>query len=540
MTGVGRPEGGLIRSSAIVAVGTGLSRVTGLLRTMALAYALGTLLLGDAYNLANWTPNVIYDLVLGGILAATLVPVIVDRLENDDRRSIDALATTITMALVGLTVIALAASPLIIRIYTVFADDPSRVERQASVALPLLFLFMPQVLFYGISTLWTAILNAHRSFAAPAFAPVLNNVMLIALFIALPRVAGGQPTVEQVRDDPTLLLLLGLGTTSGIVAMTLVLWPAMRRAGIRLRWNPDWRNPAIGTVARLSGWTFGYVIANQVVFFVVLALITGTGTGAPSAYTYAWQFFQLPVGLFTVSIMTTFTPELAMHASRGDLGAYRERFVQGLRLGLLVVLPTVAVFTTLATPVVALLFERGAFGAASTDLTSSALLWLALGLPGFTVFLYTMRGFYAFKNTRTPFFITLFQNGLQISLAFALVGPFGMEGVLGAFSASYTVAAVVALALLRARTGGFDDAAVIAPVIRQVVAAAGAAGAMLGVAALVDRPGGWGALIEAALGGIAGLAAYLGVLVLVGSPDLSLVRTLGKRQPAGVDNAPMP
>jgi putative peptidoglycan lipid II flippase len=537
MTDMGQPSGGLLRSSAVVAVGTGLSRVTGLLRTMAIAYALGGALLGDTYNLANTTPNVIYDLVLGGILAATLVPVFVDRYEHRDDDGVNALATVITLALVALTVLAVALAPLIIRALTIGADDPGT---QRSLAVPLLVMFMPQVLFYGLTTLWTAILNARRSFAAPAFAPVLNNVVVITLFVSLPRIAGQDLTFDEVRDDRLLLLLVGLGTTSGIVAMTLVLWPAMRHAGVRLRWNLDWRNPAIATVARLSGWTLGYVAANQTIFFVVLALINSTGEGAVAAYTYAWQFFQLPVGLFTVSIMTTFTPELATHATRRDLGAYRERFVQGLRLGLLVVLPTVAIFATLATPIVTVILERGAFDEASTGLTASALTWLAVGLPGFTVLLYTMRGFYAFKDTRTPFFITLGQNALQITLSFALVGSFGLQGVLAAFSTSYAVAAVVAIVVLGRRTGGLGDDSILAAVVRQAMAAGGAALVALALAGVIDLTGTIGALVEAVLAGIGALAAYVGVLALLRSSDLALVRTLVQRPAAGPENAPMP
>ena len=142
-------------------------------------------------------------------------------------------------------------------------------------------MFMPQVFFYGLSTLWTAILNAKRSFAVPAFAPVLNNVIVISMFLAVGRILRSEDplTVDRIRDDTPLLLLIGLGTTAGIAAMALVLWPAMRRAGIRLHWNPDWRDPAVTQVARLSSWTLGYVIANQLVFLVMITLVNSTGDG---------------------------------------------------------------------------------------------------------------------------------------------------------------------------------------------------------------------------------------------------------------------
>lgn len=540
MTGP-RPAGGLIRSSALVALGTGLSRVSGLVRTMALAYALGADLLGSTYNLANNTPNVIYDLILGGILAATLIPVMVDRFDHDDRKAIDALATVITIGLVALTALAMIAAPAIIGLYSAFDDDPAQVERQASLAVPLLVLFLPQVLFYGLTALWTAVLNARRSFAVPAFAPVLNNVVVVAVLLALPKVAGGEVTFDRVVEDPALIALLGLGTTAGIVAMTLVLWPAMRRAGIRLRWNPDWRNPALRTVARLSAWTLGYVAANQVIFLVVLALLNGLpGESEVAAYTYAWQFFQLPVGLFTVSVMTTFTPELALHAGRGALAEYRQRFSQGARLVLLLVLPTTAVLLVLAAPIIGVLLQRGDFDAGDTGITASALTWLALGLPGFTTFLFTMRGFYAFKDTRTPFFLNLFENVLQLALSFALVGPFGMQGIIASFSIGYTVTAVLALLVLRTRAGGLGGAGFPLGALRQAVAAVAAGAAIFGLTRAYDPAGTWGALALCVAGGLLALVVYVGALVAMRSDDLALVRALRHRSPAEVAPPPLP
>lgn len=517
----------LVRSSAVVAAGTGLSRVTGLLRTMAIAYALGTVVLGDAYNLANTTPNIVYDLVLGGILAATLVPVAVERFEADDAEAIDALATVITLILIALTIVATALAPLVIHAYTTSlrSSDPDLAARQTSLAVPLLVMFMPQVLFYGLSTLWTALLNARRSFAVPAFAPVLNNVIVICLFLALPHVARSGLTLESIRDDKALLLLVGLGTTAGIVAMALVLWPAMRHVGVRLHWNPDWHNPAVRTVARLSGWTFGYVIANQIGFLVLLTLINGTEQGAASAFTYAWQFFQLPYGLFTVSIMTTFTPELASHASRRDLGAFRKRFTQGLRLGLFVTLPATVVYIVLATPIVSVLLQRGRFGTASTGITSSVLVWLALGLPGFAVSLFTMRGFYAFKDTRTPFWLNLGETILQVALSIALLASFGLQGVVAGFSIAYTILAVVSVAVLRRRTQGLGDPELPVDLAKLVAAAVVMAAVGFGVTRLAG--GGDAHAVAQLVGGLAaGLVAYVGVLALTRSGDLGLIRAM--------------
>ncbi len=222
----------LLRSSMVVTAGTALSRVTGLVRTIVIAFALTTVL-ADAYNLANTAPNVVYDLILGGVLAATLVPVLVTVTDNNDRNALRAVSTVITVSLVVLTLVAIVAAPWIVRLYT-FTLDPAVREVQESVAVPLLRLFLPQVLFYGLTALFSAMLNARRRFAAAAFAPAVNNVMVIVVLLAVSRMAGGAPTAQSVLADPLQLWLLGAGTTLGIVAMALVLIPAMRAADIPL------------------------------------------------------------------------------------------------------------------------------------------------------------------------------------------------------------------------------------------------------------------------------------------------------------------
>jgi putative peptidoglycan lipid II flippase len=536
-TPAGPTEAGrrLLRSSVAVGIGTGASRVTGLLRTIAIAVALGGAAVGDSYNLANNTPNVVYDLVLGGILAATLIPVVVDRFEHDQHRSIDALATVVTLGLAALAIVGTALAPVIIRLYTI-GKDPADADQLIAVAVPLLLMFMPQVFFYGLSTLWTALLNAKRSFAVPAFAPVLNNLIVIAMLVEVWRVThDGDLTIERLRHDTPLLVLLGLGTTAGIAVMALVLWPAMRRADIRLHWRLDWRDPAVSKVARLSVWTLGYVAANQVVFFVMTTLITSVGVGRITAFSLAWQFFQLPYGLFTVSIMTTFTPELATHVTRGDLAGFRRRFSSGLRLGSLVMIPAAIAYLVLAAPAVTALLEHGAFQDAAGDLTASALRWLAVGLPGFAMFLFTMRGFFAFQDTRTPFFLNLIENALQVVLSFALVRPFGLQGVVAAFSISYTLGAGVAVVVLQRRCGSFLDRDLVVGLVRHLVAAVAMGAALLGVLVAFDN-----AVVRLAAGLVIGGGVYLGVLLLVRSHELTELRTVLRRAPADPEPADAP
>ena len=522
----------LVRSSAVVGVGTGLSRLSGLLRVGALTFALGATALSDTYNLANTTPNIIYELLLGGVLSASLVPIFVEHDQRHDEDATNAVLTVAVLAMLALTILALLAAPFIVDLYTLRLSS-ANAAAQAEVAVPMLRLFVPQILFYGLMTLGTALLNARRSFFAPAYAPILNNVVVIGVLLAFASVAGSDTSLAEVADDQSLLLLLGLGTTAGIVTMTVALWPAIRHAGIRIRFNPAWRHPAIRTVARLSGWTIGYAVANQIALFVVLALANGEGAGSVSAYTYAFIFFQLPHGLFAVSIMTTFMPDLAGLASVGDLQGFRERFGLGLRLLTLVVLPAAVGYIVLARPLVAMLLERGAFGGASSQLTAEVLVAFSLGLLGFSVYLLVLRGFYAFKDTRTPFFLNLAENGVNIVAALALVGALGVQGLALAYAIAYSFGAVLSLGALRRRVGGLDGRRTMASVSRMAAAAGVMAVAVWATSQAVGANSGSGAVIRTMVGVVVGVIVYAVALYGLRVPEMMdlLERLRTRRRP---------
>ena len=509
-------DAGLMRSSAAVGAGTALSRITGLIRTVALAYALGNTLLANSYNLANTTPNIVYDLILGGVLSATLVPVFVSRFEHDDQAGIDAVVTVIVSLLTALTVTAVVAAPWLFRIYTWAAGHDAASLEKAGV--PLLRLFLPQVLFYGLTALATALLNVRRSFAAPAFAPILNNVLVTAMLIWFARLAGRAPSVDQVTGDRSLLWLLGAGTTAGIVLMTIALVPAIRRAGLRWHWRFDLHDPAVRTVARLSGWTLGYVIANQVALAIVLALATKSSDAA--VYLYAFQFFQLPYGLFAVSVMTTFTPELASAAAAHDWAALRDRIAQGLRVLTLVVLPSAVGMGVLARPLIVGLLGHGAFSGAAGLLTADVLSNFAVGLLGFSIYLFALRGFYALHDTKTPFVINVVENGLNVVLGVALVGRYGVQGLAFAYSVAYIVSAIIALAVLRRRTGGIGGRSLADPLLR-IAAAATVMGVAVWLASqAVGSDAGSGAVERLATGVVVGVAVFGAGLVVLRVDDV--------------------
>jgi putative peptidoglycan lipid II flippase len=358
----GAAEPSLARSTALMATGTLLSRITGLLRVTVLVATLGVgeSRLADVYNVANTTPNIIYELVLGGILSSIFVPVFVEvRSTRGQRQAWHVARATMTIAIAGLGLLAavtMVAAPWIIRLY-VHSGSPEERAQAIEVGGQLLAMFMPQIVFYGVGAVMTGLLNAHRRFGVPMFAPILNNLVVIAVGLTFHGLVGQQvPQVGEITTGQTLLL--GLGTTAGVAAMTLVQWPFLRRIGFRFHFVWNWRDRAIRKMATLSAYTVGYVVTNQLGYLLVPVLAYGV-RGGYTAYTTAFIFFQLPHGVFAVSVMTALLPPLSEQAVAEDWAAFRSTLARGIRLTAAVLLPAALGYLALAGPIVRLLLEHG-------------------------------------------------------------------------------------------------------------------------------------------------------------------------------------
>lgn len=511
----GQPR--LLRDNVSVAAGTALSRVTGVVRIIALYVAVDASL-RDAYLLANNTPNIIYELILGGVLTATLVPLFTEHLVHHDDEATSAVASTTLVALVVVTAGAFAAAPLLIALYATNPGPGVDPDVLRSVGTNLAFLFAPQVFFYGAMALGSALLNSRRRFFAAAWAPVLNNVLVSAMLFSVPAIIGGQRDLPQAARDTSLRLVLGIGTTVGIVVMALSLLPALKRAGVRVRFRVDWRHPAVRRAMALSGWTIGYVIANQIAAQVVNVLAR-PGSGDVTNYATAFMFLQLPHGLLAVSLMTTFQPDLARTASIGDRLEFNRRLLLGLRLLNLAIVPAAVGYLVLT--------RAFTTGAVETGLSSGridavgiarVLGGFALGLIGFSMYLFVLRGFYALQDTRTPFLLNCAKNVLNVVLAVVLVDRYGVVGLAVAYAASYSVAAIVSLAVLARRMPGFDLRG-LGDSLGRTVAAAGVMGAAVwGVARGLAGPTETSVIVGLAVALIAGVAVYTGLVTALGVP----------------------
>lgn len=538
----------LARNTAVMAAGTLLSRITGFGRLAAMSAAFGIVEgpLADAYNKANVAPNIVYELVLGGVLSSVLIPVLVEthaRDRDEHRHVVNTVTTLAGLALVAITVLGILAAPWLATLFTLGAEGPaSAVADLRRVVTLFLRLFLPQVLFYGLTTVWTAYLNAHRHFAAPMFAPVLNNLVVIAVLLWYGAVVDFQAVADIGRLGTRELWLVGAGTTAGIVAMTLPLWPVSRRHDWSFRPRLDWRHPMVRRVGRLGGWAVLYVVLNQVGYLVVIVLTSAIpGDGAFAAYAGAFVFFQLPHGIYAVSVMTALVPGLAEAASAGQTERFRTQLATGMRATALFIVPAAVGLGVLATPIVRLLLERGAFTPESTELVSAVLTAFAVGLPSFSLFQLFLRAHYALQDTRSPVLVNAacvtLNIAVDVALFMTLPGQWKVVGLALGHAAAYTLGATVFALRLRRRLGGLGGRATAGALAR-----IGTAAALMGVIAwsaawalrdLTDHAAGQAVQVGTAT--VLGALSYVGLAVLLRVPDLEIVKTL-RRRPMRADD----
>jgi putative peptidoglycan lipid II flippase len=533
-------EPSLARSTAVMATGTLLSRITGLLRVTVLVGTLGVgeSRLADVYNVANTTPNIVYELVLGGILSSIFVPVFVEvRSTRGQRQAWHVARATMTIALAGLGLLAavtMVTAPWIIRLY-VHSGSPAERAQAVQVGGQLLAMFMPQIVFYGVGSVMTGLLNAHRRFGVPMFAPILNNLVVIAVGLTFHALVGGQvPQVGEVTTGQKLLL--GLGTTAGVAAMTLVQWPFLRRIGFRFHFVWNWRDQAIRKMATLSAYTVGYVVTNQLGYLLVPILAYGV-QGGYTAYTTAFIFFQLPHGVFAVSVMTALLPPMSEQAVAADWDAFRATLSRGIRLTAAVLLPAALGYLALAGPIVRLLLEHGVVTEASTALLVPVLRVFVLGLVPFSTFQLVLRAFYALQDTRSTFRVNLVSVGVNVVVDLLLFNllpvRWKIPGLAFGHVSSYTVGSALLLYLLSRRIGGLGGRRILAAVGRMLVAGLVMFGAALlvgpAVAAVVD-PGLVRDLVTVIAGVVVGAGTYLAAARLLRVEELALLLDVVRRR----------
>ncbi|MEP7059610.1 MAG: murein biosynthesis integral membrane protein MurJ [Actinomycetota bacterium] len=472
---------GFMRHTAVMSVGTSLSRATGFMRVFVAAAVLGGGALADTYNLANITPNIVYELVLGGILTSVFIPVFVEWLQqHGDAAAFELARRVLTLATLALVVVAalgvIFAGP-IIRLYLV---DSHAANRADQIALGVFFLrwFMPQIVFYGIGAVTTGLLNTHRRFAIAMFAPVLNNMVVMVTLGAYGWMRHNAPaTVADITAGQKLVL--ALGTTLGVVAMTLALWPSLRAIGFRWRWRFDPGHPAVRRLGKLALWVVVYVVANQAAYLVIIILAKGLGSGDITTYQYAFVLFQLPYAIFGVSIFTALVPGMSGRWAAGDREGVKTLLSKGLRTTAVILLPAAAGYLALAVPIAIVVFGHGQTSLPTATLDGRTLQAFSLGLVFFALFQLLSRAFYAMQDTRTPALINIAAATVNIGVDLLFTKGFGwgVQGLALGHATSYIFSTAACLWILHRRLSGLDGGRIGRTLSRAVPLAAVTGGA---------------------------------------------------------------
>ena len=500
-------DAALARTSSRMAVGTIASRATGFGRTAVLAYVLGAGPLAQAYNVANTTPNILYELLLGGVLTSVVVPLLVEASRKDSDGGTayaQRLLSVVALALGAASLLAVALAPWLVDLYLLFEKDDDPAQRDLAVTFARFFL--PQIVFYGLGATIGALLNTRGRFGPPMWAPVLNNVVVIVtllVFVLMP----GPDSPEPGSISTAQTAVLGIGTTLGILAMTVALLPALHGTGFRWRFRRDLRGMGLRRSGRLASWMLLYVVANQVSYLIVVQLATSVGD-YPS-YTYAFVLWQLPHAIVAVSLITALLPRMSGHAVDERLDLVRADLARGARLVAAVLVPAAFAYVVLGRDIATLIFAHGRVSVDEGVEIGAVLAAFAFGLVPFSLFQLQLRAFYAMRDTRTPALVNVAVNAVNIVAALALFAALPEEhrvvGLALGYSASYGAGFAVSSLLLRRRLDGLEGPRTLRTVVRLGLAAA----LGFGVAAVVA------AVLRAALDGATGEGPLTAAVVLV-------------------------
>lgn len=513
-----------------------VSRLTGFVRTWSMGYALGLTALADSYDIANNLPNMVFELLAGGVLSSVFIPMFMERMKAAGEKD----AWEFASYVLNIIVIVLGSIALVA---TVWPDPFVRSQtltvsaEKAELAIWLFRFFAVQIVFYGMGLVFTGVLNSYRRFLAPAVAPIFNNLVVTITLLGF---------YVPFRDSNPKLALTGLavGTTLGVVTMAAVQVPSLLKLGGKYTPRIDWRHPAIRSIGLKMAPTLVYVVTNLIGVTFRTNFAIATGEGGQAALRYAWQFYQLPYGIFAVALATAIFPELADRANARDMTGFKLLFARGLRSTMVLIVPLAGMLATLATPVITL-YRAGRFTAQDVPIVAGVLTWWALGLTFYAGYMFVLKSFYSLQDTRTPMYTNIVATTVQVALyavlAKGIAGWSGL-GIIGIPIADGIFFALHLLALaliLRRRIGSFDGRLITVTFAKVVTAsAAGAAAAWLLMrltAGLSGLPAGF--LVQLAAAGLIGLAVAFGAMTLLKVPELAdvasrITRRIGRQRGA--------
>lgn len=487
-----RNEPTVARSTALMSVATLASRVTGLLRTWVMAYALGTTFMASAYQVANNVPNMIYELALGGLLNAAFLPLYLLQVEKygqkGGNRYASNLLNIVILIMGALSVLASVFAPQIIAIQT-FTQPVDAEVTTAAVDFFRIFAF--QLLFYGIGGVVTALINANRVYFLPSIAPAFNNAVVIASLVAY--------TLLYPSDSQLAFIVLAVGTTLGVVVQTGIQVPAMIKLGFTWKLRINFRDPGFIDTIKTAVPMFIYLIGMTAVFIYKNAFSLANGDDGPATLAYAWTWFQLPHGIIAVSLSRALFTEMSKTSAAEDMPAFRRYMRYGITGTLLIVIPLAGLMGVLSEPLMQI-FRAGAFNAEDVAYVGSVLSVWVIALPFYSLQLYLFNVFASLRRFTTFALICTGFSVLQCALYAVLTSPdlFGLIGICVADIVYYALTVVILLAVLHRYAGEVGIKDTLVSTGKALVAT------LLGVA-----------LVMLALNYLPGLGGPIGGLVMV-------------------------
>jgi putative peptidoglycan lipid II flippase len=498
----GRRGGRLARNTAFFSLATGLSRLLGLVREVVAASYFGVSGAMSAFTIAFQVPNLIRALFADSALQGAFVPIFTELLEKGERREAFRVASTlfflIALVLGALTAaFILLAGPLMSLFAPGFDDDPAL--RDLTVALAQLL--FPIVVVLALSGLVVGMLNSFEHFGAPALAPVAWNLVIIGALVGL---TPAFPAEDQIYA-------YAIGVLAGTIVQFLIPLPWLRGRGGTLTLRIDLRSERVRKVLKLMlPVTIALGIIN---LSLVINSLFGTlvAAQAPAAIDKAFRIYQLPQGIFSISIATILFPTLARFAARGATDDLRRTMANGVRQICLLLIPSAVLMAVLAEPITRLVYERGQFGAGATDLVATALVWWSISLPFQGVSLLFSRTFFSLQRPWATTALAAANLLVNVAVAAALYEPYGIAGIVIGTVAGTLVMTVAQGALLGRRLGGVEAGPTAAAIIRMLLAAALLGAVAYGAWALLDGALGRSLIAQLIAVGVAiaaGLAVY--------------------------------
>jgi len=511
-----------------MSMSTALSRVTGFVRTWAIAYALGVTALSASYNVANNIPNMLYELVAGGVISALFIPVFMEQWERSSEKDAWSFASTLfSITTVALTIVAIAG--------TIWAEAFVRTQtfrisvEDASLAVYFFRFFAVQVVIYGAGSVISGILNSQRKYLWVAIGPVFNNLVVIITLLGF--------YVPFREVNPELAKTgLAIGTTLGVFAMYAVQVPSLLALKPQWSWRINWRHPGLKAMGLMALPTLVYVATNLVAVSFRNAYALEVSLSGPATLLYAWMWYQLPYGVLAVALATAVFTELSEQAGQRDYERFKKTFASGLRATGMLVMPMAAMLIALA-PQLVRLYRAGAFKESDIPLVSEVLVWWGVALFFFASTMYLLKTFYSLKDTLTPMLVNLVLTVGQIvmyatlTVGFADWAGFGLRGIPIADAIFYACVALALALLLRRKVGPYGMRSIAWMLVR-----ASAASVIGGIVAwgivrltpgLAELPGGF--IAQLFLAGVIGLVSSFSVAALMRIPEVSVATGLLKR-----------